>query len=1150
MKSTIWKSTFREIRQSFGRFFAILAIVALGVGLFAGLKVTKSAMVETTQNYFTEKQFFDYRLLSTLGFEQEDVDFFQSQPNVRAAEGSVTLDIICQSGDSNELVLKAHSLNSTVNIVEITEGRMPDSPDECVVDANLFSGKQVGDKITLVSNNEEKDLEKFAYREYTISGIVKSPYYIQFERGNTSIGNGTVSGFLYLMPEGFNVDYYTEVFVKFQEDMPIYSQEYKQYMAEQELIWEPLTQQAGERRYDAVVKEAGEELADAGRELDEKETEARQELAEAENKLKDAEEKLADGQTKLDEGKAELKDADNTISEKEKELADAEKEIAEKEKELTEGEKELADNIALWKENDAQAESAKQEINEKQQQLNGQLASLEEQAKLLEGSEAELTAQDNTLKAQEDQLTAKSGELDELEAQLKEAYGTVPEPYASQIAAGRQEIQAGREALLPYREQITALWQQVEQGKAGIENGRSVIEGFQEQINAGRSQVMAADSKLGEAWKQIEDAGIRLADGRVQLTDGRVQLEDGRKQLNHARSTLSDGQKELKEKEQELLDGQEEYQEGRREYEDALQEFNAEIADAEAKIEDARQEIADIKKPDTYVLGRETNVGYVCFENDSGIVEGIANIFPIFFFAVAALVCITTMNRMVEEQRTQIGVMKALGYGESVIMNKYLFYSGGAAFIGCLAGFFGGTYLFPRVIWTAYGIMYKVTPLIYVFDWNLALISLGVSLACSMGTTWLSCRYELSQVAAELMRPKAPRSGKRVLFEYIPFLWKRLKFLQKVSVRNIFRYKKRFFMMVIGISGCTALLVTGFGIKDSIANVAVQQFEEILIYDIGVSLADPIDQEMEQKLKEALGDKTQGYTSVMEKSIDLEDGDKIKGINLIVWEPDQDMKPFISLHTTGEDSIAFPENGEAVLSHKIAGQFSLKNGESIMLREEDRTAMGLKLSGITENFVSNYVYVNADTYRESMGREPEYKTVYINLEEGADAHELSAALMKLDGVTGVSVNKDIMDRFSSMMKSLDLIVLVVIMCAAGLAFIVLYNLTNINITERVREIATIKVLGFYKSETSSYVFRENIALTLIGTGVGLLLGRLLHIFVMNEINIDMVAFDIQVRPLSYLYSILLTLGFAFFVNLIMGRKLEHISMTESLKSVD
>ena len=572
--------------------------------------------------------------------------------------------------------------------------------------------------------------------------------------------------------------------------------------------------------------------------------------------------------------------------------------------------------------------------------------------------------------------------------------------------------------------------------------------------------------------------------------------------------------------------------------------------DARKELEDAREKLADLKEPETYVLGRDKNIGYACFESDSDIVEGISNVFPIFFFLVAALVCITTMTRMVEEQRTQIGILKALGYSEGTIMGKYLFYSGSAAVLGCGIGFLLGSYIFPVVIWSAYRIMYRLGDIRIILDWKLGLISLIVSILCSMGTTIATCRYELTSVAAELMRPKAPKSGKRIILERIPFLWNRMKFLRKVSARNIFRYKQRFYMMVFGIGGCTALLLTGFGIKDSIKSITYNQFDEIQINDMSVVFNDPWYEMDNSDFEEIMAENAERYTLVFEESTDLTKGDKSKSLTLVIPEKAEDISSFLNLHTTRDVPIAFPGKGEVVLTEKLADKCGAGIGDMVTLQDDDMNTLELKVSGISENYVYNYAYISPETWTEQIGSAPEYKSAYINVKEEKDVHSVSAAVMNCDGVASVTVNDDMKVRFSSMMKSLDYVVLLIIGCAGSLAFIVLYNLTNINITERLREIATIKVLGFYRRETASYVFRENLVLTGIGAGVGLIMGRYLHQFVMYNIDIDMIAFDVHIAPLSVLYSIVLTFVFAGIVDWAMNKKLDGINMAESMKSVE
>lgn len=1066
MKSMMKRNTFREIKKSFGRYFAILAIIALGVAFFSGLKITQSVMVHSADVYLKDLQFYDYRLVSTLGFTEENVEALAEKEDVRAAEGAISAEVLYKDAGENERVIKMHSITEKVNKLKLVAGEMPQSADECVVDSALFSEDAIGSKLVLSENNTADDLDKFAYKEYTITGLVQSPCYIQFERGNASIGNGRISGFAYLLKDGFAVDYDTEIYIKFDEDYDIYSDEYDSYMDAKEADWEAYTKEQAEIRYDKMVKEAQDELDEKKEELEEK-------RAEAETELESAKQQLTDGETEISDGK--------------NQIASAKTELSAKASELQSGKDALSSKAA-------ELESASQQISGQESALAAKKAEYEQ------GLNAYLTAKQ--------QVADKRSSLETAKAQLTEDTPGYEEMLA-QIEAGLTEV-AGAEAEL---------------------NTKNA------ELEAAAGQLSSAESQLAAAKQQIED-------GKNALAAAEAELMDGENQLAAAKEQIEEKEDQLEAAETELADGLLQYQENQSKFDEQMQDADDQIADAQSKID-------EIEKPETYVLDRNTNVGYVCLKNDSGVVKGIANVFPVFFFLVAALICMTTMNRMVEEQRTQIGVLKALGFSEGRIMGKYLFYSGSAAISGTLIGYVLGIHFFPLVITTAYGIVYKMGGIYYVSDLPLALVSLTVAVLCSVGTTWLSCHKELKEVAADLMRPKAPKAGKRVFLEYVPFIWKRLKFLQKVSVRNIVRYKKRFFMMVIGISGCTALLVMGFGVRDSVVAVADQQYEEIQLYDIGVTLKDgkmPGEADL-KSLDSVLEKENAAGMYAMEKTIDLVTDKGTKSINMVAVENPDEVGDFISLHTKKQEPIAYPKEGEAVLSKKVAETYGVKKGDTILLRDSDNNEMSLKVTGICENHIYNYVYIAPESYEKQIG-DVVFKNVYVSLPDASDIHEVSAVLMKADGVTAVTVNSDMLNRISQMMSCMNYIVIVIIICAGALAFIVLYNLNNINITERVREIATIKVLGFYPKETASYVFRENMVLTAIGCGLGLILGKWFHRFVMGEIQIDMVSFNVQINAVSYLFSVLLTMGFAWIVNCMMTGKLERINMAESLKSID
>lgn len=1111
------KTTLREIRQSLGRYLAIMGIIALGVGFFAGLKATKPGMTETVENFFQEQSFYDFRLLSTVGFEKEDVDYLQKEFPSAHVEPSYTVDVLVKDfGSDNSFVLKTHSLTYGVNEVSLRAGRMPEKENECVVDALVYDESIIGKKLLLSLDNEEDTLSNFAFEEYKIVGVVDSPLYVQFERGNTSLGNGTVTGFAYLLPEGYDTEVFTEIYVNLNlPEVPLYDKEYEAYLEEIEPEWQAALDVCVERRYQDLFVE----LADAEQEFLVEKADAEQELADAKKKLEEAALELADAEKEVNDGLHELEDGKAELLKGKADLEDAEEELAENEALLEEKKKELSQGKAEWEAGYALVEAGYQELDMAQIIMQSQEA-------LLISGKLQLTEVDILMK--------QMGGVFDILTQL------MPEEDREEI----EESLAGSE--------LGQQLGQLESGKVQVQNGEAML-------HSAKVQMSDARKELDDARKQLLDAYDEILDGEIQLLEGEKKLIDGKKQLAEAKAEIADAEKEIADGEAELADGQKkleegkaEYEDGLKEYQDGVNEFHEEITDAEEKLADARESLQTMKEPEGYILDRRTNVGYLCFESDSDVVENVADVFPVFFFLVAALVCMTTMNRMVEEQRTQIGTLKALGYGDGVIMGKYLFYSGSSALVGCMIGFAICCFGMPRIIWIAYQMMYINIPFRDVFMPEMLLLSVVVSLLCSAGTTYVCCRNELKEVAAQLMRPKTPQAGKRIFLEHIPFIWKRLGFLQKVSIRNVFRYKKRFFMMVIGISGCTALVLAGLGMKNSVADVVTDQYNQIQIYDMTVSVSENLEGELLAELEELLSGKTEGVMAFAEASYSFERNGKKDTPTLVIPQNPERIAEFYNLHDLDKEPLAFPKDGEIMITHSMAEKLEVTVGDTIELVDDDRNSIKAVVSGINRNFVFDYAYMTGATFAGEMGRQPKYNTLYVNLKEEylGEAHELSAELMDLDEVTSVIISEDTKARFSSMMGSLDYIVLLVIGCAAALAFIVLYNLTNINITERIREIATIKVLGFYKNETASYVFRENLILTAVGAFAGLFLGKILHAFVMSCIKVDMVSFDVKINPESYVYAVLLTFVFAFLVNKLMNKKLEDISMTESLKSVD
>ena len=1040
------KSKRRELGHTLGRFLAILSIVALGVGFFSGLKVTKNAMIDTADQYLRENKMFDEKLMTTLGIDKTQVYAIAAMNGVAAAEGAVSQDVLATTDSGASYVLAAHSITQEVNLVKLTAGRMPIADNECLGDARMLPKSAIGSKLTISSDNDQDTQDAFTYHTYNIVGLIDSPTYLNMERGTTKLAGGKITAYLYLPEGGFTSDYYTELYVRLTDgNEKIFSDAYDDAVAKMEDPLKARMKLLANEKYQDIVDKANKEIADAEQKYQDGQKEYNTQKADAYQKLDDAAKKLADAKAKIDSGW---------------------NEIAANEATLNAGQQNYESGLAAYN----------QGVNDYQ---------------------AARTDAFNKLAAAEASLDTLSANLADVKAEL-----AALDPADPDYEAKKQALEAQSASLEDAINQITTQ----------RATTTALFDGMLAQLDASKAQLDAAK-------QQIDDGNAAISRGKDQLNDAQRQYNDGY---------------------QDYLDGK---AEADKKFADAAQE----LADGRKKIDDSKAELGDLKKPSVYVLNRETNAGYVNFENDSSIVNGISKVFPVFFFLVAALVTMTTMTRMVEEQRTQIGTLKALGYGGATIAWKYIAYAGSAALIGSLIGYFGGCWLFPWVIWQAYGMLYGFAPIIYTLDWSLFAISLTVTLLCSAGVTLLTCRAELALMPAELMRPKAPKEGKRVFLERIPFLWKRLGFMVKISLRNVFRYTKRLIMMVLGIGGCTALLITGFGIKDSIANIAQDQFNNIMTYNFAVVFDEPKDDSQQTAFQKDTSDILSSCVFVTTDTISAYTNEGLKTVNVIATG-DPKISDVINMHANGVQ-LSYPPDGSVAISDKLARIAGVKVGDSIQVLVDDSKKVSLPVSAIFENYVYHYMLMTPATYESTYGKPCAYEAALAD-SAIADQHEAAAKLMDEKGVANVSVTTDIQDRVNNMMSSLNLVIFVIIVCAGALAFVVLFNLSNINITERMREIATIKVLGFYAPEVGAYVFRENLVLTLLGAIAGIPMGIWLHSFVMGQLSFDMVSFHVVIHPLSFLFAVVMTFLFAFGVDIIMRPRLSRINMVESLKAIE
>lgn len=1085
-RNAMRKNLRQSIVKSFGRYLAITLIIALGAGLFVGLLMTKTDMVATGQIFMDQQDMFDLRMISNYGWTDKYVREFSRLEGVADAEGIYYIDLIANRESSDqESVYRFYTIPDSVNRVALRGGRMPQRDDECLADGFRNDDSVLGTKITVSDSNDPDSLEKVVQKTFTIVGYVSSPLYMDMNRGTTSVGSGSLQDYFYVPKAALESDIYSEIHLRLDGSHRIYTEEYNDFLDAESDRLKPQAEQLCTERFLDVKEEAEEEYNDGYQEY-------------------------LDGVKEYEDAKA---DAEKELADAEQELKDGEEELEKNRKKLIDGEKEIKDGREQIEEARGQIESARKE-------LDTQYAALKPQYDLVMQNIDGARAAVNSLKAAIDGCQSTIAQNEKKIEQLRQSLPSEGEDPSGELS--EEEI----------NRQITEL-------EAANEQCRSQLQPYQ-------AQYQQASAELEQMNQAI--AGMKaIQDGYAAVDQGELKMWENETKLNNAEKKIAVGWGEWAKGRDELEEGWEDYEKAKQDAEKELADAEQELKDAEEELLDARDEIDSMDTPDLTILDRNSNVGYNNLDSSSDIVAGVSRVFPVFFILIAALVCITTMTRMIDEERTQIGTLKALGYIDREIMNKYLIYSGSGAVLGCALGIAAGSTIFPQILWKAYCIMLSIQPnVVLTVNWPLSLAVLVTYTAIMLFVTWWCCHKTLAENPAELIRPKAPEAGKQIFVEKLPF-WKRISFLNKVTIRNIFRYKQRLAMMLIGIGGCTALLLTGFGLRDSISNVAAYQFENVTKYDMSVYFREEPSERQQDKFIKAVEHDASNRMFYHQSSVEVDFDNRVKEVYLL--SGGDEMTEFIDFHK-GETPLSLPGKNQVLLSSGVAENLGIRQGDEVILRNSDLEELRLTVSAIYDNHVYNYAIVSPETITEQWGREPEYQMAFVCVKDGADVHALGAAISDLSFVMNVTVSEDVAATVGRMMDALDMVIWVIVFCAGLLAVTVLYNLTNININERIREIATIKVLGFNASETAAYVFKENLALTVVGTLLGLVFGKLLLIFVMSQIKIDMVWFTVLTEPVSYLWSIGLTLLSALVVDFVFYFRLDKINMAEALKSVE
>ena len=1110
-KNRLTTDAVREIRHTLSRFLSILVLAALAVAFLAGLRATAPDMKYTADRYYDRTGFMDGWVLSTLGLTQEDLDALSAADGVEDVEGAWSVD-----ATAVDCIVSVRSLPERLNLLEVKRGRLPEAPNECVTEGLLLVelGLEVGDTLELTLEEEnEGDLTRTSY---TIVGVVNCPLYVGTDRGTSSLGSGSVDAFLFVPGENFTYDYYTAAYFTGEglKELDSYGDEYEDRAEALLDSLEPLGSERAQIRYETLIGDAQTELDEAQAELDDARAEADQELADGRRELDDARKELDQGWADYREGQDTL---DRELADAERELADAARKLNDAQAELDDGRAQYEDGLAQYREGLSQYEDGLAQYQSGLAQYQAGLAEYERNKAVLDGQQAQVNEG-----------------LAQYEAALKQAEGT---PAYEQVLAQLAEQKAQLDRA---QAQLDAGYAQLAPVKNQLDGARAELDGSKAVLDGSKAELDSAKAVLDETERQLAQAEREIAAGWRDYRSGQAELAQARE----------DGERELADALDKLEDGEAEYAGGLKEYEDGKAEADGKIADAQQKLDDARDELDQVEECQWYILGRNTNVGFVSFAQDTERVSNLATIFPVIFFLVAALACLTTMTRMVEEQRTEIGALKAMGFSRLSISKKYIGYAFLASLLGGVIGLGVGATLIPAVVANAFGIMYAMPPLEFREQNALCVLSVLAAVACTTGAALWACLSTLMAAPANLMRPKAPKAGKRVFLERIRPIWRRLSFTWKVTMRNLFRYQRRFWMTVIGIGGCTALIVTGFGLHESIFAILNKQFDEISLYDATAGLdGDAAPEELA-----AVTDYLDGSGMVewwhltSQTAAEASAGGMAYDVGLYAIDDFEGFTQFMNLRHRKDGGAVTPPGDGAILTEKLSELLGVEVGDTVTIDKDGRVEV--RVDDIVEHYVQHNVYLSAACYERLFGEAPAQNLLLLEYGEGAESDQVSAELMAMDAVTSHSYIAAIRDSFTNSMEAIDYAVVIIILSAAALAFVVLYNLTNINITERVRELATLKVLGFFDKEITAYVYRENVFLTLFGIVLGLVMGRLLHAWLVLTVEVDLVMFGRTAPAYAYVLAAVLTAVFSVMVNVAAHFKLKKVDMVESLKTVE
>ena len=1159
-KDMLGITSVREIKSSYKRFISLLVMSMLGVLVFVGLKASPMDMTKSLDEYYDKNNVYDIKLISTLGFTDDEIKIIKKLNSISNVYGSYSKDVIVQAKEK-ESVAEIIGINEEINKIELKDGKLPENNNEIVVEEALLTHEnlKLGDTIKIL------DDETFKNNELKIVGVVKSSIFISSvavspNRGNTNIGSGKVNYYIYTLNDNFNLEYYTEVYLYVNGALKEETNSSKYNKLIEDSLKEINKNKSiiEKSRYDSIYNKYHKEI-------EEERNKGKRELDIAKAKLDNAKRDLSNGKEVLDQSKRQLEDARIELEQNKKKLDSAKKTLDSSKKELDSAENDIENGINSLSEKLALYGLSIEDIIELKEFLENHDINIEDSLNDIEEFRSnydklndisketvidiitsdlakDIINSDNLLEVIRDiinneelyNLVNNSSDLDT----VLENYDLNEEDKAKIIEfVNSNEILDNIKEFINNDDKIKTIRDFI--------NNNSFIDKILLNQNLTKEKIVSIINIKPEDIKELFDALDKIGIGRVLIDESKEKYESGLKEYNQGLELYNIYLKEYQKGINEYNSGLELYNKNLNLYNSGIEEYYKSLNMFNTKIDEAFRKLeTSIPESIVYVYDRMDDSDYAGFISDGESVANLAKVFPTIFFVVAILVSLVSMSRMVEDDRIEIGTLKSLGFSNKHIRKKYVLYSGIATILGGILGSILGFYLLPYFIWNIYKILFDVPVFVYKYDFSNIILGILIATICICGTTLLTIKKVVKEKPSDLMRPKAPSNGKRVLLEHVGFIWNNISFSNKVTIRNLFRYKKRVIMTLVGIIGCTALMLVGFGIRDSIVDIASIQFKKIFYFD---DMAYIINEPSKEELDIIFSDKH--ITSRLDTKMIVSDEAGEYGINIFVPYDEESINNVLTLRNKDTKKEIKLKDDKVVISDKLSELKRKKIGDKITVSDVEGKKHTFEISDICENYVGNYVFMNKKTYEKEIGT---YSTniVYYNIDDEKIDEGLQKKILENENIMSIISTNTTMHEVDNMLKSLDSVVFILIILSGSLSIVVLYNLSYINITERKREIATLKVLGFTDKEVDNYIIKETIILTVLGIVFGLLLGIILTNIIVDTVEVEMVRFIHHINITSFILTSILIMAFTIIVSIIIHIYLKKIDMIESLKNIE